>query len=441
MGDGRRLDTAFEQTTRAGDIGLRGLWLLFLYVSIVGLVLLSLAAHQFQARVIERNAEAQAGRAQAITLPTLLSLRVEYEAHLQRLEAAEQDLRGAEEQLIAAERALAEASAAREGSRLAMAGAAVSLGPEVELSADPETIDTRIVADMLARAKVRLARDPDAEGLSDLAQAARQALDEFGTAARTEAEAFALFFARQETQRTHQERLHARRQTLEEFGASVGQGTVDLLNELIAYRNFKPLVFYLEDPVGVASLPRDLLTLFVTLMMGALGSVLFVTRTYLQQGDERGFAWYLFRPFLGMITALAVFVAFKAGQLTLGGVTTDQPLNPFLLSFVAIISGLLSEQAIERLARIGGNMFRGDQEAGGHGQAAEAAALPSDARVAPGLAAVMSAAATSAAQLAEALGVSEAEVASWREGTPVPHAQQDALAAALGLPPRVLFGG
>src|SRR5207248_7160873 len=58
---------------------------------------------------------------------------------------------------------------------------------------------------------------------------------------------------------------------------------------------------------------------------------------------------YLLRISLGAITALVMFIVAKAGvpvitdASRLGG---DAPINPYFVAFLAIVSGLLSENAL-----------------------------------------------------------------------------------------------
>ncbi|MCB1157670.1 MAG: hypothetical protein KDK45_09220, partial [Leptospiraceae bacterium] len=135
----------------------------------------------------------------------------------------------------------------------------------------------------------------------------------------------------------------------------VAEGDVkDLLVELryLTYLKFKLL----------ATMPTQLLTLILTLSMGALGSLIYLTRELFRpSGKNRSLFWFLFRPFLGMVTAIAIFVLVKSGQIIItdssGNVVNDGALNPFFVSFLAIISGMLSEHAYEKIYRTGQSFF------------------------------------------------------------------------------------
>jgi len=68
-----------------------------------------------------------------------------------------------------------------------------------------------------------------------------------------------------------------------------------------------------------------------------------------------------FKPFLGAITALAIFILFKAGVMVVStnvGSSEDASLNPFFISFLGIISGLMANIALDTILKIGENWFR-----------------------------------------------------------------------------------
>lgn len=110
------------------------------------------------------------------------------------------------------------------------------------------------------------------------------------------------------------------------------------------------------------SMPIGLLTLVLTMSMGALGSLIFITLEYFKEDTRKSFSWYFFRPFLGMVTALAIFVFAKAGQLTISDQGISENLNPYFLSFLGIISGLASEHATDKLRATGATFFQSDVE-------------------------------------------------------------------------------
>jgi len=95
--------------------------------------------------------------------------------------------------------------------------------------------------------------------------------------------------------------------------------------------------------------PPDILTLGLVILMGILGSALQMTHALIKQNRILRAGAYFLRLSVGAITALVIFIVAKAGvpviadASRLGG---DAPINPYFVSFLAIISGLMSENAI-----------------------------------------------------------------------------------------------
>ena len=107
-------------------------------------------------------------------------------------------------------------------------------------------------------------------------------------------------------------------------------------------------------------MPPDILTLVLVISMGVLGSALQMTHALFRQNRiERPGAYFL-RLGVGAITALVIFIVAKAGvpviadAQRLGG---DAPINPYFVSFLAIISGLMSENAIMSVQAQGEKFF------------------------------------------------------------------------------------
>ncbi len=180
----------------------------------------------------------------------------------------------------------------------------------------------------------------------------------------------------------------------------------------------------------LALMPSQMLTLFLTLSMGALGSIIYLTRTFIDFEDHKPFSWYIFRTFLGMITAIAVFILVKAGQIIIsdnsaaGQAPVD--LNPFFISFLAIISGILSEQAYSKIQHSGKAFFRMEEK--------------KKDRWAFGLQKAMTEKNVSAAEIAELTNKSLEGVKNWiQEKQLVPAKDQELIAAYLKSKARCLF--
>ena len=174
-------------------------------------------------------------------------------------------------------------------------------------------------------------------------------------------------------------------------------------------------------------MPDELLTLFLAMSMGALGSVMHMTWEFLRKEVHRRARWYLVQPFIGAISAIVIFVFFKAGQITISSADSASTLNPFFLSFVGIVSGLLSDRAYERVIELG-KAFLGATEDEG---------IP---RWGVGLKAAMTQSSISPEQIAPYANASVEQVQAWMEEKgPVMPLQQSILSSYLRMPPRQLF--
>lgn len=182
----------------------------------------------------------------------------------------------------------------------------------------------------------------------------------------------------------------------------------------------------------LATMPAQLLTLILTLSMGSLGSVIFLTRELFREGEKHSINWYIFRPFLGMVTAIAIFVLAKSGQLVIsdGGNPESgkmsETLNPFFISFLAIISGVLSEQAYEKIHNTGKSFFQ--------------TGIGENARWAVHLRKIMETQHKTPAEAAKYLSQSIEVIQDWMdEQAPVPENAQKIIAAWLDKPGREIF--
>lgn len=110
----------------------------------------------------------------------------------------------------------------------------------------------------------------------------------------------------------------------------------------------------------IVTAPTDILTLSLVVLMGVLGSALQMTYAYVVKNQPLSLGSYLLRLSVGAITALVIFIVAKAGvpviadASQLGG---NAAINPYFASFLAIISGLLSENAIASVQAQGAKFF------------------------------------------------------------------------------------
>ncbi|ASP36183.1 hypothetical protein [Labrenzia sp. VG12] len=189
-------------------------------------------------------------------------------------------------------------------------------------------------------------------------------------------------------------------------------------------------------PYNLAIMPAEVLVLFLVLAMGVLGSTIFITQLYFRRDKYQGkydehlnAAFFFSRPWFGAITALSIYVLAKAGVLFLTDPSTQSgsaTLSPFFISFIAIISGLFSEQAIQAIKTAADNWFKNQD--------------PDADRWGVGLATVIGEKQRDTAQFAEASGVPLSTVEGWiSENKPVPPRMQDILSVWLETPSRKLF--
>ena len=88
---------------------------------------------------------------------------------------------------------------------------------------------------------------------------------------------------------------------------------------------------------------------------GFLGSVFDLSRTFVITQNKIDFpvAWYITRPLQGVLMALFIYFAFRAGQLVFfsGGGTEvkEESINVYTLSILAILAGLFAEHSYARL--------------------------------------------------------------------------------------------
>lgn len=116
-------------------------------------------------------------------------------------------------------------------------------------------------------------------------------------------------------------------------------------------------------------LAPDVRLLLLVLLAGALGAYVHAAQSYTSYIGNRKFMkqwtwWYLLRIPVGAALALFVYFTARGGLLT--GTTppskTDD-LNIFGIMALAVLSGLFSKQAIDKLAEVFSNLFKSDQDA------------------------------------------------------------------------------
>ncbi len=113
---------------------------------------------------------------------------------------------------------------------------------------------------------------------------------------------------------------------------------------------------------GFLVLPREVLVMVLTMAMGTLGSVVTMTWSFVRRDSGLTVRRFLILPAVGALSAFIILIFAKAGQISLTSGDAADSLNPYFLSFLGIISGLLSERAYARIAHIGENFFAVDDD-------------------------------------------------------------------------------
>jgi hypothetical protein len=208
------------------------------------------------------------------------------------------------------------------------------------------------------------------------------------------------------------------------FDASVGAPGTALAND--NYWNLCEDFYSFKTLVGdwaykIVLLPKMMLVLMLAIFMGVLGSLICISRDFLKDPDERSFWEILFRIGLGAGVAFALFFFAAAGMMAFSQGTTaggEAQMSPYLISFLGITAGYLSERVTEWMREVGLRTFKlteEDPDRWGIGLKDE---LARQSVVLPAL--------------AKAVGVPPEEVQAWCETEkPVPSGFQKALALYL----------
>ena len=101
--------------------------------------------------------------------------------------------------------------------------------------------------------------------------------------------------------------------------------------------------------------------LFMVMVLGALGSLIHSITSFTTYIGNRKFLvswtwWYLLRPFVGAALALALYFVIRAGFLTSSSGASE--LNQFGVAMLAIMSGLFSKQASDKLEELFTTLFK-----------------------------------------------------------------------------------
>jgi len=209
-------------------------------------------------------------------------------------------------------------------------------------------------------------------------------------------------------------------------GSPTGQATL-LLDDRRVYEVLSPYVrWHLLGELITA--PSDFVVMLLAMLMGGVGGILSVAKSIVDRSiPEPSRQDYFLRPLFGMLTALVVFVLFKAGQLALSSnISETASLNPFVVGFIGVVSGAMAKPAIDRIERAGASLFGQGAESNWYARGLKPRL---DALASPERAALVSLLSAGGSMLGE-----------WeKEKAPVSDADTRIIAAFLRLPVRDLF--
>jgi hypothetical protein len=181
----------------------------------------------------------------------------------------------------------------------------------------------------------------------------------------------------------------------------------------------------------VALAPSDFLVLILVIAMGVLGASLQLSYVYTTEFASKPISYYIFRPFLGIITAIGIFIVAKAGIPLIADtsrINASVPINPYFIAFLGIISGFMGDRALQSLQQLGMTYFR-DAESGEPERWARL-----------GMRQHFDEVHRDPKSLKSIFGVDDTDIDAWLDGKkPVPKEAQVLISVVLDVPRRDLF--
>ena len=126
-----------------------------------------------------------------------------------------------------------------------------------------------------------------------------------------------------------------------------------------------------QNPLGgllyyLIQIPTIILTLLVTVAAGGLGSIVSFTRKFLTGYSGANLGRLFVNVGEGVAAALAIFLFSSTGMLMLtqgaAGTTEQVELSPYMVAFIAFVSGFMAEDAFLRIQRAGKKIFQTPSE-------------------------------------------------------------------------------
>jgi hypothetical protein len=160
-------------------------------------------------------------------------------------------------------------------------------------------------------------------------------LDAFVTAREKWLEANRKLEGAKRTQDSIEDVLQKRSKDFEEAKTHLKVPDEDASVENVIYE-FQTMYEHYPLSYYVSLAPSDLLALILVIAMGVLGASLQLSFIYTTEFARRPISYYIFRPFLGIITALVIFIVTKAGIPLIADtnkLSTNVPINPYFIAF------------------------------------------------------------------------------------------------------------
>ncbi|TWB92980.1 hypothetical protein FBZ93_11119 [Bradyrhizobium macuxiense] len=112
----------------------------------------------------------------------------------------------------------------------------------------------------------------------------------------------------------------------------------------------------------VALWTNDMVVLLLLISMGVLGSALNLLAAFISNDqDSLSFGEYPLRLAFGAVLAIVMFIIAKAGVPVLadtGKLAGNAPLNPYFISLLAVVSGLMSDRSMVAIRGVASSLLR-----------------------------------------------------------------------------------
>lgn len=111
----------------------------------------------------------------------------------------------------------------------------------------------------------------------------------------------------------------------------------------------------------IALWTNDMLVLLLLISMGVLGSALSLLAAFISNDrDSMSFGEYPLRLAFGAVLAIVMFIIAKAGVPILadtGKIGGNAPLNPYFISLLAVVSGLMSDRSMTTIRNVASSLL------------------------------------------------------------------------------------